>query len=95
MKILGYDFRVEMDKPYNELGAMGRSHFNTMLIQIASDSGKQQMESTVLHEIIELCNVALEMELSHHAISVLETSLYQTLTANGIDLSPLTKELGK
>jgi len=95
MKILGYDYRMEMDKPYSELGVMGRSHFSTQLIQMARDSGKQQMESTVIHEILEICNIALELELGHQTISILESSLYQALTANGVDLSPLLKELGK
>jgi hypothetical protein len=91
MKILGYDYEIDLTKNNEEIGASGRMHSVKQLIQIASNNTQQQAESTLLHEIIESLNYHLDLTLEHNKIMSLEAGLYQTLTDNGIDLSPLLK----
>ena len=47
----------------------------------------------MLHEIIEAINYHLELEMEHNVRMGLEAALFQVLTANGVDLSPLTKDV--
>ena len=95
MKILGYNYRIEIDKTLNELGGVGRHHADRLLIQIAKDLDWQQAESTILHEILEALNFAMQWELPHKDLSALEATLYQTLKANGVDLSPLLRNIAE
>lgn len=91
LKILGYKYRVVEAGHSDIIGAFGRNHVSRQLVQIASNLVDQQRESTILHEIIEAISYHLELGLSHAVIMSLEASLYQVLTDNGIDLSPLSK----
>ena len=83
IKIFGHDFVVKMHKEEDSgnvsLGTymVGR---NTILINTRqSDS---QMESTLLHEIIEIVNALNELGLTHSQVSALETGLYAVLKDN-------------
>ncbi len=93
MNILGYMYQLVEDVDSDFIGAFGRKHAKSQIIQIATDLVEQQRVSTVLHEIIEALNYHLELDLAHNSIMALEAGLYQVLTGNGIDLSPLVKEL--
>lgn len=75
------------------MGAFGRYHAKIQGIQIAGDLHEEQKVSTVLHEIIEALNYHLELGIEHKTISILEATLYQTLTENGIDLREIAKEI--
>jgi len=87
MKIFAYNVTIDRNGTQDEIGAFGKYHPITLKIQIASDLCKQQMESTLLHEIIEAVNSIMKLELNEQTIMILEASFYQILTENGIDLS--------
>lgn len=92
MKILGYDYIVTFDGDANTMGAMGRLHPKILKMQIAKDLNPQQVNSTIIHEVIEALDEHLELELRHPTIMALEAGLYQFLVDNGVDLSPLLRE---
>ncbi len=91
MKILGYHYTLRRDLSYSELGAMGRVCVDQLIISIDRKVSDEQAKSTVLHEILEALNRHLDLQLSHQTVASLESSLYQILTENGVDLSPLLK----
>jgi len=91
MNILGHTYTIKRGATTDELGALGRMIASSLTILVASDLAPQQAESTVLHEIIEVANYALNLGLEHRQISAVEVALYGTLTAAGVDLSPLVK----
>lgn len=90
MNILGYEYRVEME---HDLEPMGRVRPNHLDIQISDRICKEQRVSTMLHEVLEAINSHLELKIPHAAIMGLEVGLYQTLTAAGVSLAPLIKDL--
>ena len=89
LTILGHPYTIVRDKTTNEIGASGRLFTANGEIQVAKDLCPSQATSTVLHEIIEAINWHCELRLKHNAIMTLESTLYQTLTANGVKLDPL------
>ena len=94
MKILGYEYEVVGDGNADHMGAFGRMHAKTQTLEIAEDLHDEQIVSSILHEAIEALNYHLSLNLPHETIMSLEASLYQVLSDNGVDLSPL-KELIK
>ena len=92
MNIFGFKYKVFRDKDLNEMNAFGRHHGDKLQIQIASDMNEQQEQSTMIHEILEAVNFHLSLGMEHTAIVGCEIGLYQTLLANGVDLSPLLKD---
>jgi hypothetical protein len=94
MKILGYDIRIVSDKKMDEIGNYSGGFTSSQnRIQVASDLCDEQKVSTLLHEIIEALNHFLELKLEHNVISSLESGLYQVLKDNGVDLTPLVKDI--
>lgn len=93
MNILGYKYRLIEDGNEDFIGASGRGHIARQVIQIAEGLVEQQRVTTVLHEIIEALNYHLELELEHNKIMSLEAGLYQVLSENGVDLSPLVADI--
>lgn len=91
MKILGYNYTITNDDA-DEIGGMGAQCARVQRLKLATNQHPEQKISTLLHEIIEALNYHLQLELPHHAIQALEAGLYQTLTDNGVDLTPLLKE---
>ena len=89
MKILGYTYKVIQEGDDDMIGSFGRHHPKGQVIQIAEGLSPDQTISTVLHEIIEALNYCMELGLEHSAKMSLESGLYQVLTDNGVDLSPL------
>ena len=79
MKILGYEYTIDVSKPKLELGKYGSANMNTGVISIASDLCLQQKHSTLLHEILEIIDMQLQLGLSESAIIGFETGLYGTL----------------
>ena len=91
MKILGYEYKIVDDGNADHMGAFGRMHAKTQTLQIAEDLHEEQIVSCILHEAIEALNYHLSWNLEHSVIMSLEASLYQVLSDNGVDLSPLSK----
>jgi hypothetical protein len=93
MKILGYDYKVILDDIVEDLGVYGRYHAKSHQIQIAKDLCEQEVVSSLLHETLEALNYHQGWGLEHNIIMSLESSLYQVLVDNGVDLKPLAKEI--
>ena len=93
VKILGYTYKVIRDGTIDMIGAAGRFHPKSQTLQIATDQCKEQEISTLLHEIVEALNYHQQWSLEHKTIMSLEASLYQVLVDNGVDLSPLAREI--
>ena len=89
MKILGYTYAVQFVGADSMDGAMGRFYARQQRIEIASNMAPDGQRSTMLHEVIEALNYHLALNLPHRTIMALEATLYQVLTDNGVDLSPL------
>jgi hypothetical protein len=94
VNILGYTYTLKRGATVDEMGAMGRMIPGALTILIACDLTRQQSESTVIHEVIEAVNHALDLGLQHNQISGIEVALYGALTAAGVDLSPLVEGVG-
>lgn len=90
MKILGYNYELAQR---NDLESMGRLWTAKMRIEIQDSLCRQQKVSTVLHEVLEALNEHLQLGLTHPAIMGVESGIYQVLTDNGVDLTPLLTEL--
>lgn len=91
MNILGYTYAVKRGATVDEVGAMGKMIPSSLTILVASDLTQQQIESTLIHEIIEAVNHALDLGLAHNQVCAVEVALYGALTAAGVDLSPLVE----
>lgn len=89
MKIFGYQYRVNRSKDTDELEHFGSFFMKRQEIAIANDMCDEQKISTLLHECIEAINAHLQLELGHSQIMGIESGIYQILSDNGIDLSPL------
>jgi hypothetical protein len=93
IKILGYDYEI-IPSPAQEAGGMkeaGRLFCSKQKIPLDMSACQQAQESTLLHEIFEALNYHFDLELTHEAISTLETGFYAILKDNGVDLSVLLK----
>jgi hypothetical protein len=90
MKILGYDYTVVEAAESEEFGSFDAQQ---QQIIISADLCKEQQVSTALHEVIEVVNYHLDLELEHSSIMALETALYQVFTDNKIDLSVLLNSI--
>lgn len=81
IKILGHDYTVKL-VDLNETDTFGTMNSNTSTIRINQNKVQSQIESTLLHEIIEALNMDLELNLEHRQITGLEAGLYQVLKDN-------------
>ncbi len=93
MKILGFDYELKRVSGDYDQGNMGACQLDKNIIIISDGIPKQRQASTLLHEIIEVLNDSFELNFEHKVISQLEAGLYQVLVDNGVDLTPLLKEL--
>lgn len=73
----------------------GRQRSQHQVIDVAKNQHVEQQLSTVLHEILEALNKALQIELDEGKIRRIEAGYFQVLTDAGVDLTPLMKELRK
>ena len=89
LRILGYDYTVDTSKVQRDMDACGRADFCLQVISVANDLSDDQMRSTMLHEIIEVLDYSLDLQLDHGKICQLEAGLYAVLKTNGVDLGPL------
>lgn len=96
MKILGYEIAIISDRKMGEMGGTSGGFTSAQqYMQIATDLCEEQKISTILHEILEALNFYSELEIKHNIISSLEVGLYQVLKDNGVDLTPLAKDIIK
>lgn len=90
MKILGHEYTLIERK---ELGAFGKASLSDGIMYIDTDMTDTQTISTIIHEALEMMNGQLELGMHHAAICGVETGMYQFLIDNGVDLTPLVREL--
>ena len=81
LKILGHSFDVILIDD-NETDRFGSMNPNTNTIRLNKNKTQSQIETTLLHEIIEALDHNLEIKLEHRQISALEAGLYQVLKDN-------------
>ena len=93
MKILGYNYTIELGSDSDRMGAYGRSMSGKQVIQIANNLNREMEDSTILHEILEALKYHLDIGINEQQVMSLEAGLYQTLTEAGVDLAPLLAEL--
>jgi hypothetical protein len=89
MKLFGCNYNVKYVDDLEELGSEGISSSGKRTIYLASGATYERAASTMLHELIEVANAHLELELPHHVIACLETALFDALHSNGVSLKPL------
>jgi len=94
MKILGYNYKMNY-KSKKDMYYLGENKSISLQINIRKKQSSQQTQSTVLHEMIHALSYHLKLDLEERQVMALEAGLYQCLTENGVDLSPLTKELAE
>ena len=89
MNILGIECPVLLcsDEEMERVAGAFQGTYPRMRIRETLD--KQTRESTTLHEVLEAIDWRLDLKLKHETIMRLEAGLYQVLTQNGVDLSPL------
>lgn len=94
MKILGYDYKVILDKTIRDMnGNAGTCNLDDNVITIASDLPSFDVKtSVILHEVIEAINYHLEIGLDERQIKCLEVGLHQALKENDVSLLPLIAE---
>ena len=92
INILGYNYSIEYPGDNRTMNTTGKVRFDGFRIQLANNSEPQELISTMLHECIECINYHLNLGFEEVTIGRLETSLFQTLTQNGVDLKPLLEE---
>ena len=93
MKILGYNYTIELGSDSDRMGAYGRCMSGKQVIQIANNLNREMEDSTILHEILEALKYHLDIGINEQQVMSLEAGLYQTLTEAGVDLAPLLAEL--
>lgn len=81
VKVLGYNYNVEYYHD-NQTGRFGSCDINTLTLRINANKDREQMESTLLHEIIEAIDFHLGLELTEKQIMGLEAGLYAVLKEN-------------
>ncbi len=92
LRILGHDYTVE-DR--DDLKAFGRASLSFSKIYLDPTITRAQRMSTLLHEAIEMADAQLELNMSHAAVCGVETAMYQFLTENGVDLTPLEDKVNE
>ena len=81
IKVGGLTYQI---KEVEGLADYGSTKLDQQIILIDSKLKEDNKRSTLLHEIIEICNSQNDLNLSHQTISTLEASLFQVLKDNNI-----------
>ncbi len=91
INLLGYKYKV-LVTDLTDSGYYGNFDGKKSIIKIEQTLCEQMRLSSLLHEIIEGLNWHLELKLEHPKLTSIETGLFEVLTSNGVDLSPLMKQ---
>ena len=77
INVLGKDYTVRYTDNIGTCGNMGNADRSRQFINVnAADLAPQQIESTVLHEIIHMIDHELKLGLAEDDVSRLEVGLY-------------------
>jgi len=88
IRILGYEHTVEI-KPIG--GGAGRAILGFQTIELDSNLCEEQMDSTLIHEVVEQINSHLALGLDEIQICGIETGIYSFLKDGGIDIGEVLK----
>jgi len=85
LKIGGHIFEVIL-KDRNRDGGSNPASINTGICKIWIDNkqAKSQVESSLIHEIIEAIDYLYGLDLEHKQIEVIESAFYQVLKDNSL-----------
>lgn len=85
INILGKDFAINhagnLRQPDGQM-ACGHMNVDDQVISLNPVYHKQNVESTLIHEILEAINELMKINLAHDQICQLETGLHQVLKDN-------------
>ena len=84
LKIGGYTYEVIYEDRVKKSGTDHPATYTSKHQKIFIDKTqcREEMESSLIHEIIEALNYAYELGLDHKQVSTLEATLYQVLKDN-------------
>lgn len=86
VKIGGHNYAIKFKNLDRDEQASNCGYCKPSLneIVINTEITGQQQASTLLHEIIEVINWLNQLELEHHKIQSIESTLYQVLRDNNL-----------
>jgi len=83
IKVGGVPFEIILRNGTNgESTSYGSCNAGAQKIWVSEAVGKQQQETTLVHEVLEAINTLYELNLEHTQISCLETALYAFIVDN-------------
>lgn len=85
INILGKRFDIileDMQKHAND--HVGSAQLSIQKIWIDTEVHIQEKEETLLHEVIEMINKMCELDLDHHKMTTLSSTIYQVLSDNNL-----------
>jgi hypothetical protein len=88
VNILGYKYKVEYAS-YTDIKGAGEADFDSGKIRLLESLNSEQARSAILHEIIEVINETLNINMMHDQIEKLEVGLFQVFVDSGVNLNPL------
>lgn len=94
LDVLGNAVHVQISSPEDSdlRGKSGSMYLSQQWIALSTNLGPEQLQSTLLHEIIEWVVGANGMTLEESDIRTLEVGLFEILTRNGVSLKSLMGE---
>lgn len=84
LRILGRTWRVDFVPLKSLGGCLGDASNVTDVIQICSEIPEDCQEATLLHEIVDLLDSELQLELEHNKIQAIAAAVFSVLKDNGL-----------
>ncbi len=76
MQILGKPYTIKYTDSIGTCGNMGNAARAKQFINVDAALGPQQIESTILHEVLHMIDGELKLDLSEETIMRLEVGIY-------------------
>lgn len=89
IKVLGHNYAVVYDPKLlaKSNGNPGEVNYFLNEIVLSDEVPDSSRNETLIHEILEVLNNRLQLEIPHNTITVLSEGLYQTLRDNGLQFN--------
>lgn len=86
LQVFAHAYTVASDpKEFYGSMDMGSCDSNTLKINIAPFVPESSQAETLLHEIMEAINYHFELQLEHHALTVLALGVFTVIRENNLD----------
>lgn len=84
IKILGHDTTIKLinQEDFSNSDQFGDFHEKYHQIRISREISTGRQIETLIHEVVEYINAALELELKHNQVQALSATLYQVISDN-------------